>query len=225
MSVAALDFAEPFFTVKLVTEATEHAIGEKTIVLNLAERPLEIRDQMLACLQSVVVMNTPIRAVERAVLIERFASYPDEAALFDEVKKTWPLAYDVRKEDRLKGVSHYMSPKASVGNIRLSMYHSGSVPLNVGLHKDHPFCDVPGFKEVHTQIVGFGKMQQCREKDTATLYLEEPLAPGATHKPMYDEAGNYPWHQYETITPGILMAVEMLPLEPTDRACVPRQER
>jgi hypothetical protein len=78
---------------------------------------------------------------------------------------------------------------------------------------------------VHTQIVGFGKMQQCREKDTATLYLEEPLAPGATHKPMYDEAGNYPWHQYETITPGILMAVEMLPLEPTDRACVPRQER
>jgi hypothetical protein len=28
---------------------------------------------------------------------------------------------------------------------------------------------------------------------------------------MYDEQGNYPWHQYETITPGIFMAIEMLP--------------
>ena len=51
----------------------------------------------------------------------------------EEVKKVWPLAYDVRKEERLKGVSHYLSPKANLDNIRLSMYHSGSVPLNVGL--------------------------------------------------------------------------------------------
>jgi len=66
-------------------------------------------------------------------------------------------------------------------------------------------------KEVHIQIVGFGKMQQCLERDIDTLYLEEPLAPGATHRPMYDKQGNYPWHQYETITPGIFMAIEMLP--------------
>jgi len=26
---------------------------------------------------------------------------------------------------------------------------------------------------------------------------------------MYDERGNYPWHQYETITPGIFMPIEM----------------
>lgn len=104
-----------------------------------------------------------------------------------------------------------MSPKASAGNIDLSMYHAGSVPLNVGLHQSHPHDGDKGLKEVHTQIVGFGKMQQCLEKDINTLYLEEPLAPGATHKPMYDEKGNYPWHQYETITPGIFMAIEMLP--------------
>ncbi len=85
------------------------------------------------------------------------------------------------------------------------------LPLNVGLHRDHAFCPVPGFREVHTQIVGFGKMQQCRARDVDTLYLEEPMAPGTTHRPMYDDQGNYPWHQYETITPSIFMAVEMLP--------------
>jgi hypothetical protein len=83
--------------------------------------------------------------------------------------------------------------------------------LNVGLHKDHDFCPVPGFREVHTQIMGFGKMQQCTERDIATLYLEEPMAPGQTHRPMYDDEGNYPWHQFETITPSIFLAVEMLP--------------
>jgi len=59
--------------------------------------------------------------------------------------------------------------------------------------------------------MGFGKMQQCTERDVATLYLEEPMAPGLTHRPMYDPHGNYPWHQFETTTPSIFMAVEMLP--------------
>lgn len=213
MAVDTLDFAEPFFTVRHIADEAEYPIGEKTIVLNLSERPLRIRQQRLGFLQSVVVAHTPVLDVARAVVVERFASHADEAALFEEVKKVWSLAFDVRKEERLRGVSHYMSPKAAVGNVSLSMYHAGSVPLNVGLHKEHPFCNRPGFKEVHTQIVGFGKMQQCAEQDMATLYLEEPMAPGTTHKPMYDTEGNYPWHQYETITPGIFMAVELLPVE------------
>ena len=100
-----------------------------------------------------------------------------------------------------------MSPKIWVGNIGLTMYHSGSVPLNVGLHKEHPFCPVPGFREVHTQIVGIGKMQQCYEKDLATLYFEETMAPGHTHKPMFDEEGNEIMD--ETVVP------EIPPLEPT----------
>jgi len=37
------------------------------------------------------------------------------------------------------------------------------------------------------------------------------MAPGTTHRPMYDAAGKFPWHQFETITPSIFMAVEMLP--------------
>ena len=99
------------------------------------------------------------------------------------------------------GSAIIMSPKVWVENIGLTMYHSGTVPLNVGLHKDHPFCPEPGFREVHTQIVGVGKMQQCRERDINTLYWEETMAPGHTHRPMYDAEGNFPWHQFETITP------------------------
>lgn len=211
MPTRILDFAEPFFTVSMVTSETTVSVSGKAILLNLAEKPVRIFDQVLEHLQSAVVADVDIRDVDKAILIERFDDYPDTDALFDQVKRTWPSAYDVRQEERLRGVSHYMSPKVWIGRIGLTMYHSGSVPLNVGLHKDHPFCPVPGFREVHTQVVGFGKMQQCREKDPSTLYLEEPMAPGTTHRPMYDAEGNYPWHQFETITPSIFMAVEMLP--------------
>jgi hypothetical protein len=114
MSVETLDFAEPFFPVKYLAGEEHYPIGEKSILVNISERPVLIQNQELGFLESVVVANTAIRKVERAVLVERFASYADEEALFDQVRKTWPLAYDVRKEERLKGVSHYMSPKQSV---------------------------------------------------------------------------------------------------------------
>ena len=211
MTVEALEFAEPFFTVRLVKDEASFQIFERSILLNLAEKPIRVQDQKIDYLNSAILTNTSVQAAEYCVIIERFDEHSDQNSLFEEVRKTWPSAWDVRKEARLKGVSHYMSPKVWVGQLGLSMYHSASVPLNVGLHKFHDFCPVPGFREVHTQIVGFGKMQQCIEQDLQTLYLEEPMAPGSTHRPMYDAEGNYPWHQYETITPSIFMAVEMLP--------------
>ena len=211
MTVEALEFAEPFFTVRLLKDEASFQIFERSILLNLAEKPIRVQDQKIDYLNSAILTNTSVQAAEYCVIIERFDEHSDQNSLFEEVRKTWPSAWDVRKEARLKGVSHYMSPKVWVGQLGLSMYHSASVPLNVGLHKFHDFCPVPGFREVHTQIVGFGKMQQCIEQDLQTLYLEEPMAPGSTHRPMYDAQGNYPWHQYETITPSIFMAAEMLP--------------
>ena len=211
MSVETLDFADPFFSVCLIeNEATYDVLG-KAIVLNLSETPIQIREQTLAHLQSVIVADVTLANLSHAVIIGRIDNHPDELALMEQVRATWPSAFDVRGEERLRGISHYMSKKVWRGQFGFTMYHSGSVPLNVGLHKDHDFCPVPGFREVHTQIMGFGKMQQCREKDVSTLYLEEPMAPGTTHRPMYDAEGNFPWHQFETITPSIFMAVEMLP--------------
>jgi len=211
MTLRRLDIAEPFFCVSMIRDETSLRIGDRTIVLNLSDTPLRIRKQTLGSLQSVILRETDIENVQHAILVERFDAYADEAALLEDVRQAWPSAFEVRGEERLRGIGHYMSPKIWVGQIGITMYHSATVPLNVGLHRDHAFCPVPGFREVHTQIVGFGKMQQCRERDIDTLYLEELMAPGTTHRPMYDDQGNYPWHQFETITPSTFMAVEMLP--------------
>ena len=211
MTRQKLDIAEPFFSVSLISDEASLLINGRTILLNLSDSPIRIREQKLDSLQSVILCDTDIQNVERSIIVERFDDHTDEAVLMEQVRRTWPSAFEVRGEERLRGIGHYMSPKIWIGQIGVTMYHSATVPLNVGLHREHPFCPFPGFREVHTQIVGFGKMQQCRERDIDTLYLEETMAPGTTHRPMYDDQGNYPWHQFETITPSIFMAVEMLP--------------
>ena len=211
MSVKQLDFAEPFFQVSLIENEDRYSLAGKAIVLNLSDQPVKIEQQTLGHLQSAIFCDTDFIQLGRAVVVQGFDRFASDNELFAQIKTVWPSAFEVRGEERLRGISHYMSKKIWIGQLGLTMYHSGSVPLNVGLHKDHAFCPVPGFKEVHTQIAGFGKMQQCRKRDINTLYLEEPMAPGTTHRPMYDEEGNYPWHQFETITPSVFMAVEMLP--------------
>ena len=211
MPTIPLSIADPFYSVEIKQNEAIVPIGERSIILNLSQTPIGVMDQTIGALQSTILRDTEAKRVEHAVVIRGLDDHPNEEELMRQVRKTWPSAYDVRKEERLKGIGHYMSPKVWVGQFGFTLYHSATIPLNVGLHKFHDFCPVPGFREVHTQIAGFGKMQQCREKDINTLYLEEPMAPGATHRPMYDAEGNYPWHQFETITPSIFMAVEMLP--------------
>ena len=142
MPVQTLDLAEPFFSIKIVSSEEAYNVDGKVILLNLSETPIRIRGQTLWSLQSVVVADVALQNLAHAVIVERFADHPDEESLFAEVRKTWPSAFDVRKEKRLRGVSHYMSPKVWVWQFGFTLYHSGSVPLNVGLHHDHAF--LPG---------------------------------------------------------------------------------
>ena len=211
MTIQSIDIAEPFFGLTLLQNEDAFDVEGRAIVLNLSDEIVEIEEQSLKSLESVIVQNARISNLKHAAIVTGFESFEYEEVVLRDIRDAWPSAYDVRKEERLRGIGHYMSPKKWIGQHGFTFYHAATVPLNVGLHKFHDFCPVPGFKEVHTQIVGYGKMQQCKEKDIATLYLEEPMAPGQTHRPMYDSEGNYPWHQFETTTPSVFMAVEILP--------------
>lgn len=211
MSITKIDIGEPFFSLELVEDEQSLSVISKTIVVNLSENPIMIEKQRLAEFQSNYVMGTDLVNVDQAILIRNLRPDLSEQEFCHQVGEYWPSAYQVRKEERLRNVGHYMSPKEWVGQQGFTFYYSATVPLNVGLHRDHSFCPVPGYREVHTQVVGLGKMQQCLAKDLSSLYFEELMAPGNTHRPMYDQNGEYPWHQYETITPSVFLAIEVLP--------------
>ena len=215
MSITALDFASPFFPVSYVQGEKQLAVRKKSIVFNMSEKDLYINGRPLGFFRSTVAVNTVITNVECALIIEKFDAYPDQKALFEHVKNTWVLAYDATHEERHKGVALWRSPKIQLSHSAVNMCLAGSVPLNVGLHREH--WGGPPIKEVHVQIVGLGRMQQYYENDLKTLYREDLMAPGVAHPPMYDKNTEYPWHQYETTTPGIFMAIEM---QLTDKADV-----
>ncbi|MCX7026471.1 MAG: hypothetical protein NT061_03055 [Spirochaetes bacterium] len=207
MSTRALDFVEPFFSVKYLLGEKEYPIGKKSIVFNLAQQPIKIRQQGLGFFKSTLVTNFTIEDIERCLVIEDLERHEDPEALFAKIKGKWALVYEATKLERHKGVMLWRSPKIRLGNIEVNMCFAEGIPLNVGLHRTH-WGDTP-FREVHTQILGFGKMQHYREQDLGTLFREDPMSPGCTHEPMYDENCIYPWHQYETVTKAIFMATEM----------------
>ena len=60
MPVQTLEFAEPFFTVRILKQLESYQVEGRVILLNLAETPVRILDQTLASLQSVIVANAEI---------------------------------------------------------------------------------------------------------------------------------------------------------------------
>jgi hypothetical protein len=207
LSVTALDFVEPFFSVKYLKGEMSYPIGKKSIVFNLGRKPIRIRRQGLGFFSSTVVTNHPIEDVECCLVIEDFERNADHESLFDRIKAKWTLVYEATGIERHRGVMLWRSPKVRLDNAEVNMCFAEGIPLNVGLHRTH-WGDRP-FREVHTQILGYGSMRQYREQDLDTLYREDPMSPGCTHEPMYDEHCVYPWHQYETTTKAIFMATEM----------------
>ncbi|MCC8249804.1 hypothetical protein [Saccharothrix luteola] len=76
-----------------------------------------------------------------------------------------------------------------------------------GIHVLHDFI------EVHTQVVGVGRMQKFRDQDHATLVEDVVMGEGYTTPVPFcgrtDEGGFvYPWHQYRADTDCVWLALE-----------------
>jgi len=205
MSIKVLQFCEPFYTIKAVQDEKEYKIGNKSIVVNLSESSIMVKNRPVNHLKSTIVTNVVVNNLKRAIIVEDYERNIDHAKLFEEIKKKWPLVYDMTKQERHKGILLWRSSKEKIfGNTEINLCYIAA-NVSTGLHKMHP----PDFTEVHTQILGVGKMQKTEENDYGTLYQEVILAPGMTHDPFYDEQVVYPWHQYQSVTEAIFMAVEI----------------
>ena len=88
MTIQNLDIAEPFFSVSMISDEASLTITGRTIVLNLSNSPIRIREQTLGSLQSVILRDTQIETVEHAILVERFDNHSDEATLLEKVRQT-----------------------------------------------------------------------------------------------------------------------------------------
>ena len=200
MGIITLQFSEPFYTIKFIDNEKQYKIDDTSVAINLGASSVVVKDRPLAYLKSAIVRNVVINDIQRALVIEGYEKKGADTELFSKIQKQWPLMYDITQEERFKGVPARRSPKEKVENIELCLFFVAA-RTDVGLHKQHNHL------EVHTQLLGYGKMQKFEEKNYDTLYQEEILAPGNTHEPFYNEENVYPWHQYQSISDAIYLYV------------------
>lgn len=205
MSINTLQFCEPFFTIKTLHNEQEYRVGEKSIVINLSDSAIKVKDKRLDYLKSTIVTRITIENLQKAIIVEEYEKNKDHDRLFEEIKKQWPMMYDMTKQERHKGILLWRSPKEKIfGNTEINLCYIAA-NVSTGPHKTH----ILNFTEVHTQLLGIGKMQKLEENDYSTLYQEVVLAPGITHEPFYNEQAEYPWHQYQSVTDAIYMPIEI----------------
>ena len=200
MSIKKLQFSEPFYKIKWIDNEMQYKIDNTSIVINLGERGIRVKDKPLVYLKSTIVRNLIVKDIHRALVIEDYERNRNHAELFAEIQKRWPLMYELTGQDRFKGIPVRRSPKEKIDTIELCLFCVDAM-TNVGLHKQH------SHREVHTQLLGYGKMQKFEDNNYETLYQEEVLAPGYTHEPFYTEENVYPWHQYQSISDSIYIYV------------------
>jgi hypothetical protein len=204
MSIRTLQFSEPFYTIKVIHAEKEFNIANKSIVVNLSEKEIRIKDSSLAFQKSTIVRNVAIRNIQRALVIEDYEKDSDNSQWVSEIKRQWRLMYDMTRQERHRGIRLWRSVKETVDNIELNLCYI-SANVETGLHQQHS----SNFMEVHTQVLGYGEMQKFEESDVNTLYQEVILAPGFTHERFYNEENVYPWHQYQSISDAIYMPIEI----------------
>ena len=64
-------------------------------------------------------------------------------------------------------------------------------------------------KLIFAQILGYGMMRIYDKDDKEHIHQELNMAPGTVHDKMYDSEGNYPWHEYKSVTPCVYCPIEL----------------
>lgn len=207
MSVLNLDFAAPFFRVEYLENEAEYFIKEKSLVFNFSTEDGQnvfVKGIPVLPLKGTIVQNVAITHVRQALVVKNYDKDADKPEFWTAIKATWPTLFQVSGLERHRGIPYYKSPQVTVGGRRINFCYAEAMSPS-GKHKTH----IPDFDEVHAQILGFGKMQKFTKDNDETFYQEVIMAPGIVHDKFYNKNGDYPWHQYYSITDCVYMPIEI----------------
>jgi hypothetical protein len=204
MKLRNLGFSEPFLKVQYLEDVRDLRIEDKTILLNVdAKSEILIEEKPLRPWSSSIFANASVQSARKLV---RINVKPDVLSLSPfkyapEIKNKWSHIHDIVPLPHLKNTTLWRSDKEKINGIAFNLWFA-SAGTDCGIHNEH------GFKELHTQAFGFGRMQKFHQNDRTALYQEVFMGPGYTHEPFYDEEGKYPWHQYHADTDCVWLVAE-----------------
>jgi hypothetical protein len=219
-----LDFHTAGLRASVFHSPAGQKVAGRAIVVNLGSSDARIHGEPstpLAPLQSCVVIDAEISGQTLAVI-----RVLDEMSLISDARAGWQDFYASRGAT----ADHpelLRSPQREVGavvldtaavlrqsdlagdqalfDVRLNLWFSPAGTA-CGIHNQHDFI------EVHTQLVGTGRMQKFHTKHHLTNYEDHLMCVGNTNPATFcrvqDGEFSYPWHQYFADTDCIWMAIE-----------------
>ena len=151
-------------------------MNSKSIVVNLSDNPITIENQKIAEFQSNYALNTELSDVEQALLIRNLRPDLLEHECSQQVGELWPSATRSVKRSVCGTWTLYVT-QAMGGSTGVYVLLFLNRSPERWAHRDHSFCPIPGYREVHTQVVGVGKMRNVSLK-TCRHFILKSLWPG-----------------------------------------------
>lgn len=224
--VRALAFADAHLDARLIENVRDFPVDG--IVVNLSPNPIHAGDEVSTPLRpwrSTILYGQRIRRADRIAVLRII----DKENLGGVMLRGWQWFGDVYSgfprrtplfvspvddigtviEDAHRFVGDRTAPEEpQVFALKLKCWWSPN-ETDCFIHNEHPFL------EVHTQIMGRGRMQKFRRNSADTLYEDVLMTPGFTHEAFCVVSGpnrwTYPWHRYYTDTESVWLAVELHP--------------
>lgn len=199
-----LRFSEPFISTELISRPRNYAINSRIVVVNASEHSLQFEGGVLKSWNSSILSGVRLTSDDHliCILLRGVQDVGESFPFAKQVESRWTHVYEIFPLPHLKDTLLWRSDKHRIGNIELNLWFARA-GTNCGIHNEH------GFRELHTQIFGHGRMQKFRLPETSSLYQDVYMCPGFTHDPFYDMNNHYPWHQYYADTDCIWLAIEI----------------
>lgn len=224
-----LSFSNDWIESVLITAVRELPV-EDAIVVNLSTEPLRFtaggNQGIVAPWKSTALRHCVLSSCDRVALL-----HVRQRTNLGAIALHWDW-YGTRNPQYPRGTPLYISSQDDIAEVQLDPLVAFAPPsavspaprkyrlkLNLWYTPEETDCVIHTghtFLEVHTQVLGTGRMQKFRENKAETLYQEMTVVPGYTHDAFFavapDRSFSYPWHRYYADTDCIWMAIELHPV-------------
>jgi hypothetical protein len=239
-NVQELNFSGSHIAARFVENVKDFYVQHRTIVVNPTISDLQVDEparNIIPALSSTILTNTHIISGDGAILVEVLDTANMGNIIFEE---GWSLFGDLLPKTPTKTTNELSFPKNTplwrssqhlVGRFKLDPWVmtrqsplskttvAYSVKVNLWFAPAQTDCFIHNkhsFIEIHTQILGSGRMQKFKAQDHSTLYEDILMAPGYTTPIPFCKIEEptkyvYPWHQYFSDNDCIWMAIEYHP--------------
>jgi len=231
-------FSHPALPSVLLVGGAERYLNGRHLIVNFNPQALKLNNRgqtQLPAFSSVIRCNELIAPAQSCLIFELPVDPAAGAVIGWEQQESYPgRRYGT---ESVEAVAFFRSPPDEIAILSFppqalaagsdATYESQRFSLRAnlwfaepgthcGIHNEHSFI------EIHTQILGVGRMQIFQSDELASLCEDLLLAPGATTSQAFCQISNrqhysYPYHQYYADTPSVWLALEYHAL-PNDEA-------